>query len=133
MSALFAGTSEGLVEVLNRGLGAPRPIDLHDPSANVVGLAVDPSEPNIVYASARNVGSVRNRVFRSTDGGASWERLAGDDDVIKADIAVDGAGTVYATSTSTTPLMSFYRRGRSETAWIKEKDAWLPSAADRPA
>ncbi|HYU27198.1 MAG TPA: hypothetical protein VEO74_18450, partial [Thermoanaerobaculia bacterium] len=115
--ALFAGTSEGLYEVLNRGLGAPRPIDLHDGSANVVGLAVDPSEPNIVYASARNIGSLRNRVFRSTDGGASWERLAGDDDVIKADIAVDGAGTVYAISTSRTPLMSFYRRGRNETAW----------------
>src|SRR6266542_876467 len=92
--ALFAGTSEGLYEVLNRGLGAPRPIDLHDGSANVVGLAVDPSEPNIVYASARNIGSLRNRVFRSTDGGASWERLAGDDDVIKADIAVEDAAHV---------------------------------------
>jgi photosystem II stability/assembly factor-like uncharacterized protein len=116
--ALFAGTSEGLVEVLNRGLGAPRPIDLHDPSANVVGLAVDPSEPNIVYASARNVGSLRNRVFRSTDGGASWDRLAGDDDVPKADvITVDGAGTVYASSTATPSLTSLYRRGRNETTW----------------
>lgn len=115
---LFAGTSEGMYEVLNRGLGAARPIDLHDASANVVGLAVDPSDPNVVYAGVRSPifsDPLRGRVFRSTDGGVSWQRLAGDDDVAKADvITVDGAGTVYAISPATTAL---YRRGRGETAW----------------
>jgi len=116
--ALFAGTSEGLFAVLNRGLGAPRPIDLHDATANVTGLAVDPSDPNIVYAGVRTVGGFHGRVFRSTDGGASWERLPGDDDVVKADvITVDGAGTVYASSTAARSLTSLYRRGRNETTW----------------
>lgn len=117
--ALYAGTADGFFEVANRGLGAARPIELHAASANVAGLAVDPGNPNIVYAGTRtpiSVGVLKSRVFRSSDGGASWQRLAGDDDTPKADIiTVDAGGEVYAATSNF--IGSLYRRGRDDAQW----------------
>jgi len=111
--ALFAATSDGLYAVANRGLGAPSRVELHDIAANVSGLAVDPSEPNIVYAG---VHSSSGGVFRSTDRGATWQRLAGDDDTPKADvISVDAAGNVYALVFGAPGAL--YRRGRDDASW----------------
>jgi photosystem II stability/assembly factor-like uncharacterized protein len=117
--SLFAATSAGLLQVMNRGLGESRPIDLHDIAANVTAIAVDPSDSNVVYAGVRepytfgdNAG--RGRVYRSTNGGASWERLPNDDPTPRGDyLAVDAAGTLYAGMYSGT----LYRRARGETAW----------------
>ena len=116
---LFAGTVEGFVEVTNRGLGVPRAIDLHDAAANVMEIAVDPSDPNVVYADVRTPygpHALRGRVYRSTNAGASWERLANDDDLFKAEhMSIDAAGTLYAF-----PLggeQALYRRGRNDAEW----------------
>ena len=134
--ALFAATEDGLLQVINRGLGASRPIDLHDVSADVLGLAVDPSDPNVVYAGARSAPiygtlQLRGRVFRSTDSGASWERLEGDDDVLKADfITADAGGTVYAASYGGREV---YRRGRTDSKWaVVRKDLFIRDIAADP-
>jgi len=116
-ASLFAATFDGLYRLTNRGLGDARLIDLHDRSSNVVGIAVDPSDSNVVYAGVQlpfngNITQPRSRVFRSTNGGASWERLPGDTDAAKADhLTVGAGGTLYA-GAGVGPL---YRR--SDTAW----------------
>src|SRR5205085_9232143 len=38
--ALFAATNQGLLRVVDHGLGAPRPINLHDIASNVTAMAV---------------------------------------------------------------------------------------------
>ena len=118
--AVVAGTAEGLVNVTDRGRGISKAIDLRDASANVVAVAVDPSDPKLIYAAVLtppNLGKIRGRVYRSTNGGASWERLEGDDNTRKAEaISVDAGGTIYATSEITRKL---YRRGRDDARWTE--------------
>jgi photosystem II stability/assembly factor-like uncharacterized protein len=121
---LFAATASGLFELVDRGVGAARPIDLHDASANVVSIAVDPTDPNVVYAGTRD------RVFRSGDAGKSWEHLPNDDSVRKADaMSVDAAGTLYATSLVTP---STFRRKRGETSWTVIGGVWGSDIAADP-
>jgi photosystem II stability/assembly factor-like uncharacterized protein len=101
--SLFAATLLGLLRVDNRGLGDTQRIDLHDIAANVSSIAVDPHDSNVLYAGTRDIGvnnQTRGRTFRSTDGGASWERLPNDDDRAKDFLAVDAAGTLYGAAYS---------------------------------
>jgi photosystem II stability/assembly factor-like uncharacterized protein len=120
--ALFAASAEGLLRMENHGMGAARRIELNDISSNVFGLAVDPSDPNVAYASTRTaltyaVSQSRAVVFRTTNAGASWEPLADENNAPKADyLTVDGGGTIYGASYSTS---SIYRRGRNETKWTQ--------------
>ena len=54
------------------------PRDQHGDSMMVSTIAVDPMEPNVVYAGANGTGLFfqrSNGVARSTDGGVTWERL----------------------------------------------------------
>src|SRR5205085_3405056 len=89
--ALFAGTSGGLYEVENRGLGNAHAIDLQQIATDDGPLAVDPNA-NVAYAARRDGAGV----YRSTNGGASWERLGGDA-IGRVDyLSVDAAGTLYA-------------------------------------
>lgn len=134
-AALFAATNEGLYRMLNRGLGESRLLDLHDRAADVMSIAVDPSSPDVVYAGVQSpvnvadVVHVRSRVFRSTNGGASWERLPGDDDADKAGhLAVGADGTLYAGSR----LGPLYRRTREATAWTIVHDGGVDSVAADP-
>ena len=132
--SLFAATSAGLVQVMNRGLGDARPVDLHDVAANVTAIAVDPTDSNVVYAGVRdpytlgdNVG--RGRIVCSTDAGASWERLGIDDSTPRGDLlAVDAAGTLYAGTYGGI----LYRRARGESAWTVVHTGGMNSLAADP-
>lgn len=109
--ALFAATPDGLMAVENRGLGAAHPVDLHDASAPVLGIATDPHDPRVVYASA-----VGGRIDRSNDAGASWQRMAGDSgtDVLSL-LTVGADGELYGLpSPGGAPL---YRRKPGDDTW----------------
>src|SRR5205085_10655521 len=130
---LFAATSEGLYRMANRGLAESHLIDLHDRATSVQNIAVDPSDPNVVYAAVRmpfliDAPSPRGRIFRSANGGASWERLPGDDERWKTDrLTVDAAGTLYAGEVGALPL---YRRMRGENTWTVIFGKFSDVAAD---
>jgi photosystem II stability/assembly factor-like uncharacterized protein len=110
--ALFAATAGGLIQVENRGLGAAHTIDLPQIATDIGALAVDPNNGNIVYASRRDAAGV----FRSSDGGASWQRLSGD--VPRIDfLSVDGGGTLYGASLLS---QSVYRR--DSDGWTVVRD-----------
>ena len=54
------------------------PRDQHGDGFQTSTVAVDPVDPNVVYAGANGTGLFfqrSNGVARSTDGGATWERL----------------------------------------------------------
>ncbi len=118
--SLFAATSDGLYRLINRGLGTAVPIDLHDIAANVQSIAVDPTTPDLIYAGTRAVSTPiglkrTGRLFRSADGGGSWEPVPGADAVPGADfLSVDAAGTVYAAAYTGDAV---YRGGRSDASW----------------
>lgn len=48
------------------------------PAIDATELAIDPSNPDIVFAAIGNIfGSPENGIYRTTDGGANWTKLAG--------------------------------------------------------
>ncbi len=132
--AVFAATNQGLYQVVNRGQGEPRLIDLHDIATKILAMDVDPSDPNIVYASTTDTvfGSTPTHggVFSSTNGGASWQRVPGDIDVEIGAISIDAAGTVYAATNFRGS--GLYRRKRGETQWTKIRPIAVGSLAADP-
>jgi photosystem II stability/assembly factor-like uncharacterized protein len=115
--SLFDATRLGLFRVTNRGLGQSELIDLHDRATDIIEIAVDPSDDDVIYAAAlnqRDTATARGQVFRSDDAGGSWQLLVGFDDLPYEDLTVDAAGTLYAASFST---HSLYRRGRDDSEW----------------
>ena len=65
-ATLYAGTSEGAFQSADGGASWSN-IGL---SMGVSSLALDPGDPNTIYAAAEDYLSVG--LFKSTDGGASW-------------------------------------------------------------
>ena len=118
--SLFAATSRGLYDVENRGLGAAHAIDLPQIATDAGPLAVDPSNDKIVYAALRDGSGV----FRTADGGASWQRLSGDLPRIDY-LSVDAGGTLYAAALIT---QSVYRRDGD--GWTVVHDHAYPSAVE---
>ena len=121
--SLFAATTRGLYEMMARGLGVPRDTGLHGVATNAKTLAIDPGDPKIVYAGVRPSGTVNGRYgspfftgaqFRTTNGGASWQPLPGDDGFKSEVISVDAAGTVYGWSFDSHAV---HRRGRNDAKW----------------
>ena len=117
--AVFAATNQGLYEVVDRGLGESRPIDLHDIATNILAMDVDPGNPDILYAATTDSfyggTPIHASVSYSTNGGASWQRVPGDIDVEIGQIAIDAAGTVYAATDFRGSTL--YRRRRGEAKW----------------
>jgi photosystem II stability/assembly factor-like uncharacterized protein len=132
--AVFAATNQGLYQVENRGLGEAQLIDLHDIATKILAMDVDPSDPNIVYASTTDsvfgFTPIHGGVFYSTSGGASWQRVPGDIDVEIGQIAIDAAGTVYAATGFRGS--AFYRRKKGETKWTKLRNSSVGSLAADP-
>ena len=54
----------------------------------ILSLAVDPSDPDVVYA-----GTIRNGVYKSTDGGDTWAGPYGPQDYEALTLAIDPANT----------------------------------------
>jgi photosystem II stability/assembly factor-like uncharacterized protein len=132
--AVFAATNQGLYQIDNRGLGAARLIDLHDIATKTLAMDVDPSDPNIVYASTTDsvFGStpIHAGVFYSTNGGVSWQRVHGDIEVEIGQIAIDAAGTVYAATNYRGSAL--YRRRRGEAKWTTIRNSSVSSVAADP-
>lgn len=132
--AVFAATNHGLYQVVNRGLGEARLIDLRDIATKILAMDVDPSDPNIVYASITDtvygLTPAHGSVFYSTNGGASWQRVPGDIDVEIGHIAIDAAGTVYAGTAYRGNAL--YRRKKGETTWTTIHDGPVNSLAADP-
>ncbi len=65
----------------------------------VASLAQDPADPSVLYAGAAlNIGTNASAVFRSSDGGQTWQSLGAGSfpNATVTAVAVDAAGRVYA-------------------------------------
>ena len=68
-AVVYAGTDEGIFRSINRGKAFER-LDSPMNSMHVWNIAVSQSDPSVIFA-----GTSPSALFRSTDGGASWEQL----------------------------------------------------------
>lgn len=66
------------------------------PNAYVRALAIDPLAPSVIYAGLSDNAATSNRLFKSTDGGATWTPQLLLVDVFAIAIDPVTAGTVYA-------------------------------------
>jgi photosystem II stability/assembly factor-like uncharacterized protein len=93
---LFAATPEGVRRSMDCFCGWRPTGEL--PKGEVFDVGYDPTEPKRVYASTAE------GLFRSADGGESWERASAEP--VASALAVDAAGTLYAADSQGTVLRS---------------------------
>ena len=78
----------GVYKTTNGGKNWKKVLDIKDHGKNigVVDLAIDPSDPDVLYAAAYdkvrrpwtfNAGGPGSGIFKSTDGGKKWDKLGG--------------------------------------------------------
>ncbi len=102
-SRLILATAQGVSYASLPGADPWSENAINDLSTDVVSIAVDPTNLAIIYAStvdAVNASGLPSlgRVFRSRDGGRSWQLVRDDDPRLHAIVAltVDAAGDLYA-------------------------------------
>ena len=101
------------------------------PSLSATDLAIDPSDPSILYAAiGRIFGDAANGVYKSTDAGASWSKLGGGlpvSDVGRISLAVspDMGQRVFAMVTEaatagggSAQLESIFRSDNGGASWV---------------
>ena len=98
---LFAATPEGVRRSMDCFCGWRPTADL--PAGEVLDVTYDPSQPKRVYASTAS------GLFRSEDGGESWEKAAAEP---VSSLAVDASGTLYGVAPGGN-LMRSADQGRS--------------------
>lgn len=93
---LFAATPEGVRRSMDCFCGWRPTGEL--PKGEVLDVAYDPTQPKRVYASTAQ------GLFRSSDGGESWEQAAAG--LTAVALAVDGTGMLFAADRAGTLLRS---------------------------
>ena len=102
-----------------------------NPQTGISDVAIDPSNPDIMYAAAWefrrkayafNSGGKNGGIYKSTDGGATWKKLsngipAGNLGRIGLAVSTADANVVYATIESKETAM--YRSNDKGETWIK--------------
>ena len=70
-ATLYAATTEGVYKSVDQGGTWALVLN----QKMVMDLAMDPSDPAILYAGVGNLGSTGKGVYKTTDGGTTWTRI----------------------------------------------------------
>ena len=134
------GPDRGVYRSTNSGSSWERVLFVSD-STSVVDLAMDPGDPNRLYAAAwerlrgpdrRKVGGLTSGVYRSTDGGDSWSELTsglpGGSNVGRIGIAVAPSTpqTVYAIYADDPGyFLGMYKSTNGGDTWARVNDGGI--------
>ena len=130
------GGDRGVYRSTDGGTNWQRTLDVPNEFTGAVDVQFDPADPQRVYAvlwdhrrtpEKRTYGGVGSGVFRSTDGGVSWQRLGGGlpeagPDVGRIGIAAAATepGRLYAIVNSTAgPFAGFYTSADAGDNWTR--------------
>ncbi len=132
MGHLFDNNPErGLYRTVDGGSTWDQVLFIND-STGVIDLAIDPLNPNTVYAAAwervrrvnrRSYGGPSSGIFKSTDGGDTWQELTnglpGNVGRIGIALAPSDPSVLYAiyTNTTTSLLQGIYKTTDGGNAW----------------
>ena len=135
---VYAGTGEESQLIVGAGVfrsvdnGATwQPLAATSPDANpdwrfVNRLAMHPSLPNVLLAGVTHDDGVSGAIYRSADGGGSWQRVAG----MKAlDIAFDPTNATRAVAGLDTGYMAYSRDAGA--TWTRTVEALVATPAGR--
>jgi photosystem II stability/assembly factor-like uncharacterized protein len=112
---IVSGTAFGLYAT-DFPYGASAALPVPDAATNVVRVAVQPGDPRMLFAAssdAYNGSTSDGRVFRSTNGGLSWEPIADPSPEARNRLAVDAAGDLYAARSSSAQLYRLPKGGQA--------------------
>jgi photosystem II stability/assembly factor-like uncharacterized protein len=105
-------------------------------NTGISDVVLDPRDPDVLYASSYQrrrrqwtvvAGGPESRVYKSTDGGASWRMLGGglpEGDVGRIGLALSpqNPDTIYATIAAADGNSGFYRSDDLGESWTKTSD-----------
>ncbi len=112
-----------------------------DENTGASDVEIDPSNPDVVYAclwrarqgpweDGNSYGGAGGGIFKSTDGGATWNRLAGGlpDDLVQAYVAIAPSDTqILYSSLATTHGTAIYRSDDGGEHWSRTTTDTRPS------
>jgi photosystem II stability/assembly factor-like uncharacterized protein len=107
---LYAGTADGLYRSPDCFCGWNKVTSFFD-SKSVYALAVDPTDPKVIFASTKD------GLYRSKDGGASWQKLGNGPGVQIAALTFDSTDPTTIYAASITGLV--YRGTDSGNSWVR--------------
>ena len=105
-STVMIATSAGVYRAPSPAFTPWTQLDVPEAGVSVEDIAVDPHRPNVIYASTNDTGVAQQpqgRIFRSRDGGASWERI-GESFRWRTQLTVDASGNLWAAALDSTFL-----------------------------
>ncbi len=93
---LFPQKTAGIIKTSNGGVDWQATNNLKDNTGTIAGLSIsnlafDPQATDILYTSSYNAG-----LYKSTDGGASWEQILGQIPVVDFVVHPNDSNTIYA-------------------------------------
>lgn len=112
---IVSGTAFGLYAT-DFPYGASAALPVPDAATSIARVVVQPGDPRRLFAAssdAYNGSSSEGRVFRSVNGGGSWEPVADPSPEARDRIAVDAAGDLFAARVFSTQLYRLPRDGTS--------------------
>ncbi len=126
----YVGAADGGIFRTNDGGTTWKALFQHEPVASIGALAVDPVNPNIVWAGTgeaniRNDVSYGDGIYKSTDGGAQWKRVGLDQTFQISAIAIDPhhPNTVFVAAMgnpfANNPQRGVYRTTDGGRTWKK--------------
>ena len=129
-NAYLPGSNTGIYKTIDGGVTWRRVLEPLNASTGAVDLAIDPGNPRILFAAMwdnqRTAWELRSGgdgsgIWRSTDGGENWERLADDlpDGMGKIGVAVSPAksGRVWAVIEAGDDKGGLYRSDDGGDSW----------------
>jgi len=132
MGSLFKNSpDQGIYKTIDGGDTWNNVLFIND-STGVIDLAINPNDPNIIYAATwqrsrkvneRNYGGSGSAIYKSTDGGENWAKLSADlpTEMGRIGLAISPSdpNIIYAviTHASTSKLLGIYKSSDDGTSW----------------
>lgn len=128
-NGVYKSTDNGLTWVLlNATVSGANEAD--NPFRITWNIQVHPTNGHIYVANARQLNNGQSGIWRSTDGGTTWQMVLDGGSAGYSDVVVDAQGVLYATVSSTGTNSGIFR-SLDGTNWVNIDPDFLPTGYNR--
>ncbi|HAS46275.1 MAG TPA: hypothetical protein DCS93_37690 [Microscillaceae bacterium] len=128
-NGIYKSTDNGLTWVLLNSTASGEN-ETDNPFRITWNIQVHPTNGDIYVANARQYANGQSGIWRSTDGGTTWQVVLDGGSAVYSDVVVDAQGVLYATISSTGTNEGIFR-SVDGINWININPGFLPTTYNR--